>query len=264
MIKKLKLTYDEFRKLKRYCEEQDIDFLSTPFDIESIGFLEELGINLWKIPSGEVTNTPYLIKIAKTEKPIIMSTGMSTLEDIEYAMNLLRSNGAGEIALLHCNTAYPTPYKDVNLRVIPELMSRFDCRVGYSDHTQGIEVPIAAVALGASIIEKHITMDKNLPGPDHSASINPKELVDMVKGIRIVEEALGSNEKHITKSEIDNIVAARKSIVAKINIKEGEIFTENNITTKRPGSGINPIRWQEMLGLRATRNFEEDELIEVE
>ena len=264
MIKELELTYDEFQKLKRYCEEQDIDFLSTPFDIGSIDFLEELGINLWKIPSGEVTNTPYLIKIAKTGKPIIMSTGMSTLEDIEYAMNLLRSNGAGEIALLHCNTAYPTPYKDVNLRVIPELMSRFDCRVGYSDHTQGIEVPIAAVALGASIIEKHITMDKNLPGPDHSASINPKELVDMVKGIRIVEEALGSNEKHITKSEIDNIVAARKSIVAKINIKEGEIFTENNITTKRPGSGINPIRWQEILGLRATRDFEEDELIEVE
>jgi N,N'-diacetyllegionaminate synthase len=264
MIKKLELTYDEFRKLKRYCEEQDIDFLSTPFDIGSIDFLEELGINLWKIPSGEVTNTPYLIKIAKTGKAIIMSTGMSTLEDIEYAMNLLRSNGAGEIALLHCNTAYPTPYKDVNLRVIPELMNRFACKVGYSDHTKGIEVPIAAVALGASIIEKHFTIDKKFPGPDHNASINPKELGDMVKGIRIVEEALGSKEKHITKSEIDNIVAARKSIVAKINIKEGEIFTENNITTKRPGSGINPVRWQEILGLKATRDYEEDDLIEVE
>jgi len=264
MVKKLELTYDEFREIKRYCEEQDIEFLSTPFDIESIDFLEELGMKFWKIPSGEVTNTPYLIKIAKIGKPIIMSTGMCTLEEIEYAMDLLIDNGSGEISLLHCNTAYPTPYKDVNLRVIPELGDRFGCRVGYSDHTQGIEVPIAAVALGASIIEKHFTMDKKLLGPDHNASIDPTELSDMVKGIRIIEKALGIKEKQISESERHNLVAARKSIVAKINIKEGEIFTESNITTKRPGSGISPVRWTEILGLKATRDFKEDELIQME
>jgi len=264
MVKKLELPYDEFREIKRYCEEYEIEFLSTPFDIESIDFLEELGMKFWKIPSGEVTNTPYLIKIAKTGKPIIMSTGMCTLEEIEYAMNLLIKNGSGEISLLHCNTAYPTPYKDVNLRVIPELKCRFNCRVGYSDHTQGIEVPIAAVALGASIIEKHFTMDKKLQGPDHNASIDPIELGEMVKGIRIIEEALGGKEKHISKSERHNLVAARKSIVAKVNIKEGEIFTESNITTKRPGSGISPVRWTEILGLKAIKDFKEDELIEVE
>ena len=262
MLSKLLLSFETFEELADYCKEVGIQFLSTPFDIESIQFLDSMQ-NIWKVPSGEITNYPYLVEIARTGKDIILSTGMSTLQEVEDALNVLRQNGASEIILLHCTTNYPTPMQDVNLRAMLTLKEKFGCKIGYSDHTQGIEVPIAAVALGATVIEKHFTLDKNMEGPDHKASIEPDEFAQMVKSIRSIEKALGNGEKTPSQSEIANIAVARKSIIALKEIKAGEVFSEENITTKRPGTGINPMRWNEILGQKAKRDFAEDELIEV-
>lgn len=263
MLKKLELSEQEFICLKDYCRKKEIRFLSTPFDFDSIRFLDQLDIPFWKIPSGDVTNYPYLVALAKTGKPIVMSTGMCDLSDISNAIRVLKENGAGDISLLHCNTEYPTPYEDVNLRAVLTMKNEFGCEVGYSDHTKGIEIPIAAVVMGASIIEKHFTLDRNMEGPDHKASLEPDELKQMITSIRNIEKAMGSGEKAPTKSETKNISVARKSIIASRNIQQGEVFTESNITTKRPGSGISPMRWNEVLGQTAKRDFREDELIEI-
>lgn len=263
MLKKLLLTYDAFEELADYCKEIGIKFLSTPFDLESIRFLDTLGCDIWKIPSGEITNYPYLVAIAKTGKPIIMSTGMCEMNEIDAAMKLLRENGAGEICLLHCTTEYPAPYQDVNLKAMDTLRSEFQVEVGYSDHTKGIEVPVAAVAMGATIIEKHFTLDKNMEGPDHKASLEPDELKEMVDSIRHIELALGDGKKCPSESEKKNIDVARKSIVARRDIRKGEVLSEENITTKRPGSGISAMEWPKVLGTIAVRDFGEDELIEI-
>lgn len=263
MLSRLTLTHDEFIQLARFCDEIGIKFLSTPFDIQSIDFLNELGCDIWKIPSGEITNYPYLVHIAETKKKIIMSTGMSTLAEVVSALDILRSNGATDIQLLHCTTQYPTPYSAVNLKAMLTLKSETGCEVGYSDHTNGIEIPIAAVAMGAVIIEKHFTLDRNMEGPDHKASLEPGELKQMVDSIRHIEEALGDGKKKPADIELSNINIARKSIVAKKFIKRGEVLSEENITTKRPGNGISPMLWTSVLGTNAIRNFEEDELIEI-
>lgn len=263
MIKKLELTFDNFRELKKYCESKNVMFLSTPFDFVSIDFLQTLDMEFWKIPSGEITNLPYLIKLARTQKDIVMSTGMSTLDEIQQALNVLKDNGTKKISLLHCNTEYPTPLSDVNLRTMQTLKNEFCVDVGYSDHTLGIEVPIAAVAMGATIIEKHFTLDNNMQGPDHKASLEPDQLKEMVSAIRNIELAMGSGEKKPSSSEKKNIAIARKSITCKYPIKEGEIFTEDNLTIKRPGNGISPMRWFEVIGKEAIRDFEKDELIEL-
>lgn len=262
MVKKLELSFEQFRELQKYAEERGITFLSTPFDIPSVEFLDSINIPCFKIPSGEITNLPYLIKIAETGRDVIMSTGMAELNEIESAINILREHGSGDISLLHCNTEYPTPYEDVNLRAMSTLKEKFGVRVGYSDHTQGIEVPIAAVALGAEIIEKHFTLDHNMEGPDHKASLEPDELKQMVDGIRKTEKALGNGIKTASPSEKKNIQIARKSIVARRNIEKGEILTEENLAVKRPGNGISPMRWYEVIGTKAIRDFSEDEMIE--
>lgn len=263
MLKKLLLSYDEFIVLAEYCKEIGIQFLSTPFDIESIDFLENLGCDLWKVPSGEITNRPYLEKIAQTGKSVILSTGMSTLDEVDAALKVLSENGSKDITLLHCTTEYPAPYEEINLKAMLTLEKEFKCPVGYSDHTKGIEVAIAAVAMGACVIEKHFTLDKNMEGPDHKASLEPMELKAMVNAIRNIEKAMGDGHKEPTVSEIRNREVARKSIVAKRSIAKGEILSEENITTKRPGNGISPMRWYEVLGRKAIRDFQEDELIEI-
>ena len=263
MLKKLELSYDDFVDLKKYCDQEGICFLSTPFDFESINFLNGLDMPFWKIPSGEITNLPYLVALAKTKKPVVMSTGMCRMNEIEEAMRVLKDNGTPSIKLLHCNTEYPTPYEDVNLNSMKTMADAFDVEVGYSDHTKGIEVPVAAVALGATIIEKHFTLDRNMEGPDHKASLEPDELAQMVASIRHIEKALGSADKKPSPSEMKNIEVARKSIVASTHISAGDVFTENNLTVKRPGSGISPMRWNEVLGQKAARDYEEDELIEL-
>jgi len=263
MIKKLELSYDDFRALKSYAEKLDIIFMSTPFDIDSIDFLAELGMDIFKIPSGEITNLPYLIRIGNLKRRVILSTGMSSLSDINEAVTILQNAGTDDITLLHCNTAYPTPYEDVNLYVMNTLCETFRLPVGYSDHTNGIEVSIAAAALGAVVIEKHFTLDRTMVGPDHKASLEPDELKQMVLSIRHIEQALGSSEKKPTGSELVNRDIARKSIVAKCNIKSGSLFTEENITVKRPGNGITPMKWFEVLGQKASRDFIRDELIEL-
>lgn len=263
MLEKLLLSYVDFQELSFYCKEIGIKFLSTPFDIESIDFLESLGCDVWKIPSGEITNLPYLEKIAKTGQDIILSTGMSTLSEIEEALHVLKCNGAGDIIILHCTTEYPAPYDEVNLRAMRTLAERFHCAVGYSDHTEGIEVAVAAAALGAEVIEKHFTLDKAMEGPDHKASLEPAELRAMIRAIRNIEKAMGSDVKEPAVSELGNRTAARKSIVAKRAIHEGEVLSEENVTTKRPGNGISPMKWYQVLGTAAIRDFREDELIEV-
>lgn len=263
MLNKLMLTFEEFVELKEYCEQIGIGFLSTAFDLDSINFLEKLGGEIWKIPSGEVTNYPYLVEIAKKHQPIILSTGMCRLEEIEETVSVLEENGAGEITLLHCTTEYPTPFTDVNLKAMCAMKEHFHRAVGYSDHTKGIEVPIAAVAMGATVIEKHFTLDRTMEGPDHKASLEPDELKQMVDSIRNIELALGTGVKEPAESEKKNIEVARKSIVANRAIKAGEILTEENITTKRPGNGISPMRWKEVLGTVAVKDFEEDEFIEL-
>ncbi|MCI9174001.1 MAG: N-acetylneuraminate synthase [Lachnospiraceae bacterium] len=261
MVKKLELSFEQFRSIQQYCKEKGIMFLSTPFDLESIDFLEEIGIPFWKIPSGEITNLPYLEKIAGTGKDIILSTGMCTMDEIESALSVLRKNGAGQVTLLHCNTEYPTPIEDVNLHAMRRMKEVFRVPVGYSDHTAGIEIPIAAAALGASVIEKHFTLDKNMEGPDHKASLEPEELKQMVASIRNIEKAMGSGEKKPSPSEKKNISIARKSIVAKRDIKKGEKLTADNLSVKRPGDGISPMRWYEIVGTAAVKDFKEDELI---
>jgi len=263
MLKRLELSYDEFFLLKEYCDKVGICFLSTPFDIDSIHFLNSLNMPFWKVPSGEVTNYPYLVEIAKTNKPVVMSTGMCNISEIDEAIKVLESNGVREIRLLHCNTEYPTPYEDVNLRAMETLRNKFGLEVGCSDHTNGIEVPVAAAALGASIIEKHFTLSRDMEGPDHKASLEPHELAEMVSCIRHIEIAMGTGEKTPSSSEKKNITIARKSIVAAKKIIEGEILTEENITVKRPGTGICPMRWNEVLGTKAIRDFNEDEQIEI-
>jgi N,N'-diacetyllegionaminate synthase len=263
MLSKLLLSYDEFVELAAYCKDVGIQFLSTPFDLDSIAFLHDLGCEIWKIPSGEITNYPYLVAIAKLHQPVILSTGMSTMDEVRVAMKVLQEHGAGEITLLHCTTQYPTPYEDVNLKAMLTLQKEFGCKVGYSDHTRGIEVPVAAVAMGACVIEKHFTLDKNMEGPDHKASLEPAELLAMVESIRHIEIALGDGVKQPVAVEVENQKVVRKSIVAARDIKAGEVLTEENLTTKRPGTGINPMRWEEVLGTKAIRDFGEDELIEV-
>lgn len=262
MLEKLALSYDDFVELKKYCEQIGIGFLSTPFDEDSIRFLDSLDMDFWKIPSGEITNYPYLVQIAQTGRDIVLSTGMCEMDEIADAMKVLEENGAGNISLLHCNTEYPTPYEDVNLLAMNQMREVFNKQVGYSDHTVGIEVPIAAVALGAEIIEKHFTLDKNMEGPDHKASLEPLELSQMICSIRHIEKSLGDGNKKRTASEQHNVVAVRKSIVAKCEIHKGELFTEKNLTVKRPSNGISPMKWNEIIGTRAQRDFLEDELIE--
>lgn len=263
LLSKLLLPYEEFLILADYCKEVKISFLSTPFDIESIYFLQTLDCSLWKVPSGEITNYPYLVEIARTGMPVILSTGMCTMDDVRNALDVLGENGAGPVTLLHCTTEYPAAYNDVNLRAMLSLKKEFGRKVGYSDHTRGIEVPIAAAAMGACIIEKHFTLSRKMDGPDHKASLEPHELKEMIKAIRNIELAMGNGVKFPTETEKKNQAVARKSIVARCNIKKGEIFTTENITTKRPGNGISPMKWKDILGRPAIRDFEEDELIEV-
>lgn len=260
MLQKLLLPYEDFICLSGYCKEVGIGFLSTPFDVESIHFLEEL-VPFWKVPSGEITNYPYLVEIGKTKKPVVLSTGMCEIPEIDDAVAVLKENGTTDLTLLHCNTQYPTPYEDVNLRAMETLRKRYHVEVGYSDHTQGLEVPIAAVARGAVVIEKHFTLDRNLPGPDHKASLEPEELRTMVRAIRNIELALGSLEKKVSPSEKENLPVARKSIVAAREIKKGELLGGDNLTTKRPGNGISPMKWNEVIGTYAVKDFKEDELI---
>ena len=262
MIRKLVLPLDAYDVLIECCKQNSIGFLSTPFDFHSIDFLLEVQMPYWKIPSGEITNLPYLIKIAKTGKPILLSSGMSNLSEVKAAVSLLKEHGSSEIIVLHCTTEYPTPVGDVNLCAIETLRKELGLKIGYSDHTQGIEVPIAAVAMGAVVIEKHFTLDKNMEGPDHKASLEPDELAAMVNAIRNIEKAMGNGIKAPAQSELKNIDIARKSIVAKHGIQKGELLTENNITTKRPGNGISPMKWFDVLGTEAIRDFVEDELIE--
>lgn len=263
MLKKLELSYDSFLRLKDYCTEKEICFLSTPFDLESIDFLNSIDMPFWKVPSGEVTNLPYLLALARTCKPVVMSTGMCDMDEIRAAVKVLTENGTPGISLLHCNTEYPTPFEDVNLRAMLTMKEVFGLETGYSDHTRGIEIPIAAAALGATIIEKHFTLDRGMEGPDHKASLEPDELAAMVRSIRNIEKALGNGEKVPSPSELKNRPVARKSIVAKTAIRRGETFTEENISSKRPGSGISPMKWFEVLGKTAPRDFAEDEMIEL-
>lgn len=265
MLKKLELSEQDHQELMAYCKERGIQFFSTAFDLESIDYLHSLNLGLWKIPSGEITNYPYIKKIASYHEPVILSTGMCEMDDISAAMNVLCKNGVERnlITILHCNTEYPTPYKDVNLLAMQQIKKEYQVSVGYSDHTKGIEVPIAAVALGASVIEKHFTLDRNMEGPDHKASLEPEELKAMVSAIRHIEQALGDGHKQISESERKNIAIARKSIVAACPIKKGEMLTEQNLTVKRPGTGISPMRWEEVIGTKAIKDFAEEDLIEI-
>ena len=266
MLKKLELSYSQHEELIQYCKEKDIKFFSTAFDLASLEYLSQIGLKLVKIPSGEITNLPYLKKAASLFEEVIISTGMSMMSEIKDALNVFLESGISKdkITILHCNTEYPTPMKDVNLKAMLSIGEEFGVKIGYSDHTLGIEVPIAAVALGASVIEKHFTLDKSLPGPDHAASLDTAELINMCKAIRNIEAALsGSGVKEPSGSEMKNIAIARKSIVAKTSIRQGSMFTEENITTKRPGNGISAMKWDEILGSIANRDFNEDDLIEI-
>ncbi|WP_145201704.1 N-acetylneuraminate synthase [Planctomycetes bacterium Poly30] len=264
MVKKLELSAADHRALVQHAALHGIRFASTAFDSQSFDLLGELGVDFMKVPSGEVTNLPFLRRIASARLPIIMSTGMCDLEEIGAALGALETAGArrDSITLLHCNTQYPTPIEDVNLRAMATLREAFGVPVGYSDHTLGIEVPIAAVALGATVIEKHFTLDSTLEGPDHSASLEPDELTAMVRGIRRIELALGGSEKRATPSEIDNRAIARRSLVARVPIREGEELTEANLGAKRPGTGVSPMRWDEAIGRRAGRSYGIDEPID--
>jgi len=266
MLKRLELSNNQHEQLINYCERKSIRFFSTAFDLESLEYLHTIGLKMVKIPSGEITNLPYLRKAAALYSEVIISTGMATLSEIEDAIKVFLSAGImkDNITILHCNTEYPTPMTDVNLKAMLQIKDVFGTKVGYSDHTQGIEVPVAAVALGATVIEKHFTLDKTMEGPDHKASLEPDELKSMVSAIRNIEKVIsGSGIKEISTSEQKNITVARKSIVAKKNIQKGDIFSEENITVKRPGTGISPMQWDNVLGRHAKRDFETDELITV-
>lgn len=265
MIRKITLTPDQQRAVASYCKQVGANYLCTPFDLPSIELLQELGTQVWKVPSGEITNYPYLKAIAKTELPVIMSTGMATIGEIEQAIDLLTVNGTKreEITLLHCTTEYPAPKNEVNLKAMQTIGEHFKLPVGYSDHTEGVEISIAAVALGAVVIEKHFTLDRNMDGPDHKASIEPETLKVLVQSIRNVESALGNGVKEVGASEAKNRAIARKSIVAFRDIKKGEVFGEDNLITKRPANGINPMLWKSVMGKIAKRDFEQDEPIEL-
>ena len=265
MCNKLNLSFEDTRTLKLYAEKKDIKFLSTPFDIVSIDFLNKLGLDCFKIPSGEINNLPYLREIGRLNKKVIMSTGMSELSEVRDAIQILITSGTekSKITVLHCNTEYPTPFEDVNLMAMVTMRDELGVQVGYSDHTLGIEVPIAAVALGATVIEKHITLDRAMQGPDHRSSLQPKELKAMVHAIRNIEKSLGDGIKRPSPSEQKNISVARKSIVAAGSIKKGEIFSEKNLLVKRPGIGISPKSWNEVIGTAANKDYEEDDLIEL-
>tara|TARA_B100000787_G_scaffold170279_1_gene165611 strand:+ start:13833 stop:14828 length:996 start_codon:yes stop_codon:yes gene_type:complete len=263
MLQKLELNFEDYKKLNDYCHERNIMFLSTPFDHSSIDLLNELELKIFKIPSGEITNLPYLRHIGSLEKKVILSTGMSILNEISDALNILIESGTKKenIVVLHANSMYPTPMEDVNLNAMRTIKQELGVAVGYSDHTLGIEVDIAAVAMGASIIEKHFTLDKSMSGPDHKASIEPNELKAMVKAIRNIEKAIGNEMKIVTPSEQENRNIVRKSITANCTIKKGEKFTEDNLTTKRPGTGISPMKWDDIIGTIALNDYEADELI---
>lgn len=263
MLKKLELLPDMHEQLIARCREKNIMFLSTPFDVDSLHYLIQCGLEIIKVPSGEVTNYPYLREVGRCGKRVIISSGMCTLAEIKEAVAVLREYGSSHVTVLHCNTEYPTPYRDVNLRAMTTLAKELGVPAGYSDHTQGIEIPIAAAALGAVVIEKHFTLDRTMEGPDHKASLEPTELRAMVEAVRNIESALGDGVKRPSESEKKNTEIARKSIVAKCFIRAGERLTEDNLTTKRPGSGISPMRWNEVVGKTAVRDFAQDELIEV-
>jgi len=263
MIKRLRFSFEQHIALKEYCERIGIQYLSTPFDFESINFLDRLNCKFWKVPSGEIVNVPYLRMIGKTCKPVIMSTGMATIEEIRTAINLLKLNGTPDIRLLQCTTEYPAVYEDINLGAMKHLKREFGYEVGLSDHSKGIEVAIAAVALGATVIEKHFTLDRNMEGPDHKASIEPHELEKLVSSIRHVEKALGDGVKNPKSGELVNLYASRKSIVAKRYIKKGERFKEDNIVPRHAGKGISPAEWDHVIGCIAPRDFIEDEMIEL-
>ena len=266
MLKKLELSQAVHQELIDYCAQKGVQFLSTGFDIESLEFLARLGITIAKVPSGEITNLPYLRKVAALFPEVILSTGMATIIEIKDAVKVLTDNGVNKdkITVLHCNTEYPTPMEDVNLRAMLHIQQEVGIAIGYSDHTLGIEVPIAAVALGATVIEKHFTLDKTLPGPDHKASLEPDELKAMVMAIRNIEKAVaGSGLKEVSASEVKNKPIVRKSIVAAKRIVKGEFFTVENLTVKRPGMGISPMQWDEVIGKTAKKDFEEDDLIEL-
>lgn len=265
MLKELELSLEDHYELIEYCKQHKIVFFSTAFDLESIDLLSKLELPIWKIPSGEITNLPYLQKIGSFNKPIILSTGMAILGEIEAAIEALEKSGTSrdKITVLHCTTEYPAPINEVNLKAMTTLAEAFKVKVGYSDHTEGIEIPFAAVALGATVIEKHFTLDRNMVGPDHKASLEPDELKKMVEGIRKIEIAMGNGIKKPTQSEIKNKIAARKSIVANKMIKAGEFFTPDNLTVKRPGNGVSPMLWNQILGVKSKRDYQPDELIEL-
>jgi N-acetylneuraminate synthase len=265
MIKKLELSYDMHHKLISKCKEKGIRFSSTGFDTSSVDILIELGVDFLKVPSGEITNLPYLRHVGTKGLPIILSTGMCTMEEVANALEILEKAGArkADVTVLHCNTEYPTPMEDVNLCAMLSMKKELGIKAGYSDHTLGVEIPIAAVAMGATVIEKHFTLDRTMEGPDHAASLEPNELKQMVLSIRKIEKALGDGLKKPSKSERDNIGIVRKSIVASKYIKVGEKFTEENLAVKRPGKGISPLKWDELLGLEANKDFQADELISI-
>ena len=265
MIKKLELSYDMHHKLISKCKEKGIRFSSTGFDTSSVDVLIELGVDFLKVPSGEITNLPYLRHVGTKGLPIILSTGMCTMQEVASALEILEKAGAGkhDITVLHCNTEYPTPMEDVNLRAMLSMENELGVKVGYSDHTLGIEIPIAAVAMGATVIEKHFTLDRTMEGPDHAASLEPLELKQMVKGIRNIEKAMGDGVKKPSNSEVKNISIVRKSIVASKEIKLGDEFTSDNLGVKRPGTGISPMQWDEVVGKVASKDFQADELISI-
>lgn len=266
MLKKLELSHENHELLIDYCKQKNIQFFSTAFDLDSLQYLKEIGLDLVKIPSGEITNLPYLRRAAKLFNKVILSTGMCTMEDIEAAINVFLAEDISKdhITILHCNTEYPTPMSDVNLKAMLTIQQEFGTGIGYSDHTLGIEVPVAAVALGASVIEKHFTLDQTMEGPDHAASLEPFQLKEMVKSIRNIELAIsGDGIKKPSASEMKNIEIARKSIVAAASISKGEFFTVENVTVKRPGTGISPMKWDDVIGKRADREYKTDELIQL-
>ena len=265
MLKKIHLPLGDYEILQRECKKNDIEFMSTPFDLKSLACLVDLKMSFYKIPSGEITNLPLIREIAKVAKNVILSTGMSNLNEISDILDILTKAGISKnnISILHCNTEYPTPMKNVNLNSMLTLREKFKVNIGLSDHTLGIEVPIAAVAMGATIIEKHFTIDQTLEGPDHKASLNPEQLKSMITGIRNVEIAFGDYNKLPTKGELKNIHIARKSIVASCDIKKGEVLTSDNLTTKRPGNGISPMKWDSIIGRKSNKDYQKDELIQL-
>lgn len=264
MLKKLQFGEKEHKEILEYCQKKGIIFLSSPFDLNSVDMLKKLGLKTFKVPSSEITDLPYLKKIGKLRKNIIMSVGMSTLKEVEKALSILNEAGTpkGRITILHCNTEYPTPIENVNLMAMQTIKDKFGVEVGYSDHTLGTEVPVAAVALGAKVIEKHFTLDKNMEGPDHTASLDPQELKEMVTNIRNIEKALGKNSKDPSAGELRNRKVVLKSIVASMAIKKGDILTEENLTTKRPGTGISPMKWDDIVGkTKAAKSLTSGEMI---